>query len=59
MKVPMDDNDTIKIIVRESAEMRRKRLDRSTREIVEHAREEAERDCWVYLMQAVPERSAA
>ncbi len=55
----MDDNNTIKLIVRESADMRRKRLDRSTREIVEHARAEAELDCWAFLMQAVPERRAA
>jgi hypothetical protein len=59
VKTPFDENDTIKIIVRESAEMRRKRLDRSTREIVEHAREEAELDCWVCLMQMTPERRAA
>lgn len=59
MKTPFDENDTIKIIVRESADMRRKRLDRGTREIVEHAREEAELDCWVCLMQMTPERRAA
>ena len=59
MRVPIDEDDTVRLIIRESADMRRKRLDRSTREIVEHAREEAERDCWVCLMQTPPERKAA
>ena len=60
MKAEIDEDDaTVRLLIRESAELRRRRLDRGTGEIVAYAREEAELDCWVALMTTPPERKAA
>ncbi len=56
MKAPIDDT-TMRLLVREAAVVRRQRMDMPAREIVQYAREEAERDCFVALMTSIPERN--
>jgi hypothetical protein len=55
MPVVIDDN-TIRILVRDAAALRRRLMDRPMVEAVAFAREQVERDCYVALMTTPPER---